>query len=77
MSDDDLKKLSTSKQEWRNNLKEGDKVDVSVIGDEKQKTKGWVQGVIERINGEILSIMFPDLPADFDCDYAKWSTDIA
>jgi len=41
MSDDDLKKLSTSKLEWRNTLKVGDKLDVNIIGDEKNKTKGW------------------------------------
>ena len=77
MTEDDLKKLSTSKQEWRNNLKVGDKLDVSLYSGEKQKVKGCVQGVIQRVGGEILSIVFPDLPEEFDGDFAKWSTDIA
>lgn len=77
MSDDDLKKLSTSKQEWRNDLKVGDKLDVNIIGDEKNKTKGWAQGVIERISNEVLTLIFPDLPTDYDQDIASWSTDIA
>lgn len=49
MSDDDLKRLSTSRQTWRNDLKVGDKIDINILGDDKGKTKGWVQGEIEQI----------------------------
>ena len=52
-------------------------IDVKVLGDDKDKTKGWVRGQVERISGDMLSVIFPDLPVDFDCDIDKWSTDIA
>ena len=42
MSDDDLKKLSTSRQVWRESLKAGDRVDININADDKDKIKGWV-----------------------------------
>ena len=77
MSDDDLKRLSTSRQAWRQALKVGDQVDVKVSGDDKDKATGWAQGRITRVEGELLSVVFPELPADFDRDIAVWSTDVA
>jgi len=62
---------------WRAELKAGDMIDVNAIGDDKEKTKGWVQARIERAEGEILSLVFPDLTTDFDTDVPRWSTDIA
>lgn len=77
MSNDDLRRLSTSRQTWRSALKVGDQVDVKVSGDEKDKTSGWAQACITRIEGELLSVVFPELPTDFDRDVAVWSTDVA
>ena len=48
-----------------------------VVADDKDKTKGWCQARIERINGELLSLVFPDLTSDFDCDLPAWSVEIA
>jgi hypothetical protein len=44
MSDEDLKRMSTSRQTWRNELQVDDIIDVKIIGDDKDKTKGWVRG---------------------------------
>lgn len=77
LSDDDLQRLSASRQTWRAELKAGDMVDVNLVADDKDKVKGWVQGRIERAEGEILSLVFPELPADFDTDLPRWSTDLA
>lgn len=77
MSNDDLKRLSTSRQTWRSALKVGDQVDVKVSGDDKDKATGWAQGHVTRVEGELLSVVFPELPTDFDRDIAVWSTDVA
>ena len=77
LSDDDLKKLSTSKQTWRQQLKAGDQVDVLINGDDKEKTKGWCQARVERVDGELLSLVFPDLTSDHDLDLPAWSVEIA
>lgn len=45
--------------------------------DDKQKSRGWVQCRIDRVEGDILSLVFPDLPTDWDADYDRWSTDLA
>ena len=72
-----MKRLSTSRQAWRDELKPGDQVDINVMGDDKDKVKGWVQARVERAEGEVLSLIFPELPADFETDMPRWSTDIA
>lgn len=77
MSDDDLKRLTTSRQTWRNDLVVGAKVDVNSVADAKEKTKGWLQGTIERVEGDLLSVVFPELPVEFDRDIDRWSTDVA
>ena len=77
MSDDDLKKLATSRQQWRKELKVGDSLDVNIDGDDKQKVKGWVQGRIERIEGDLLSLTFPFLPTEYDMDIERYSVDLA
>ena len=67
MSDEDLQKMSTAGQAWRQALKPGDKIDVRIDGDEKtQKVKGWVQGQVDSIQGERVNIIFPDLPEEYD-----------
>lgn len=63
MTEDDLKRLSTSRQLWREDLKEGDQIDINVMADDKDKIKGWVQARIDRAEGEILSLVFPELPS--------------
>ena len=50
---------------------------MKLSGDDKDKATGWCQGRITGIAGELLSVSFPDLPADFDRDIAVWSTDVA
>mmetsp|Transcript_393 Transcript_393/g.548 ORF Transcript_393/g.548 Transcript_393/m.548 type:complete len:291 (-) Transcript_393:8442-9314(-) len=77
MSEDELKSMATQRQTWRKDLKVGDRVDVNVDGDNKFKTKGWVQGEIERISGDILSIVIPELPPSFDLDIDRWSINLA
>jgi len=77
MSDDDLKRLATSRQLWRKDLKQGDSVDVNIWSDDKQKVKGWVQGRVERVEGDLLSIVFPHLPVEYDMDMERWSIDLA
>ena len=33
------------------------------MADDKDKIKGWVQARIDRAEGEILSLVFPELPS--------------
>ena len=77
LSEEELKRLSTSRQEWRKDLKEDDKIDVYIVADDKDKVHGWVQGQIDSVNGDSLSIVLPDLPPDYDVELDRWSTDIA
>lgn len=77
MSEDELKNLATRRQTWRQTVKVGDKIDVNIDGDNKLKTKGWVQGEVERISGDIFSIMIPDLPPNYDLDIDRWSINLA
>lgn len=49
LSDEDIKRLATSRQAWRGALKQGDRVDFKIVADEKKKTKGWVQAVIASV----------------------------
>ena len=77
MSDDDLKKLSTSRQTWRAALKPGDDVDVCVMGDNRGgKVKGWQQAKVERVDGEYVHVTFPHFPADWTAAIETWSTDL-
>ena len=55
----------------------GDQLDVNMVCDDKQKIKGWVQATITRIEGDLLSLVFPELTVDYDHDLERWSTDIA
>ena len=55
----------------------GDRIDINIVGDEKDMTKGWCQALIERVQGEYLSVIFPELPAEHDMNIPYWSTDIA
>ena len=64
LSEEELKNLSTSRQEWRKELKEGDKIDVNIVADDKDKVRGWVQGEIAAVNENNFSVIFPDLPKD-------------
>jgi hypothetical protein len=51
---------------------------VKIDGDEKvQKIKGWVQGKVESIEGEMVNIIFPELPEDYDHAQPIWTQDIA
>lgn len=75
-SEQDLKSLATHHQIWRKELQMGDKVDVNIGGDDKSKTTGWVQGKIVDISGDKLSIEFPDLPPQHDCDTDRWSINL-
>ena len=78
MSNEELQKLSTANQVWRQQLKPGDGIDVKIDGDEKvQKIKGWVQGQVESIEGEMVNIIFPELPEDYDHAQPIWTQDIA
>ena len=51
---------------------------MKIDGDEKvQKIKGWVQGQVESIEGEMVNIIFPELPEDYDHAQPIWTQDIA
>jgi hypothetical protein len=77
ITDDELKRLKTIRQKWRADLIVGTWVDVHITGDDKQKSQGWVQAKIERVDNDVLSLIFPQLPVDYDCDMDRWSTEIA
>ena len=48
-----------------------------INADDKQKIQGWAQAKIERVDNDLLSLVFPYLPVETDCDIDRWSTDIA
>ena len=74
MSDEELQKMSTASQTWRKQLKAGDSVDVRIDGDEKtQKIKGWVQGEVENIEGEMVYLKFPEMPENYDHALPIWT----
>jgi len=50
---------------------------VHINADDKQKIQGWAQAKIERVDNDLLSLVFPHLPVETDCDIDRWSTDIA
>ena len=78
MSDEDLQRMSTANQTWRQALKPGDNIDVRIDGDMKcQKIKGWVQGQVDSIKGERVHIIFPELPEEYDHSQPIWTLDIA
>lgn len=64
-------------QVWRQQLKVGDQVDVKIDSDLNKKHKGWVQATVVGIEGEMLNLSFPELPAEYDHDLPAWTTDIA
>lgn len=66
MSETDLKRLASSheSQAWRKTLIVGGMVDVNIEADDRHKLKGWVQAKIERVEGDLLSLIFPGLPLD-------------
>lgn len=77
MTDDELKRLATSRQTWRTELKVGDRVDVQVVADDKQKVTGWLQATIVADEDDILSLEFSESSAEFDTQKDRWSTDLA
>jgi hypothetical protein len=76
MSDEDIQNLTTKTQVWRNDLKLGDKVDVRVCGDNKNKAYGWLQGEIDGVEDDFISIIFPKISSDFDQVVSRWSNDL-
>ena len=76
MSEQELVELTTKTQKWREEMKVGDMVDVYTVGDEKNKTHGWMQGQINGIEGDDISVIFPKSPSDFDLIISRWSNKI-
>lgn len=62
----DLQTMRTSKQEWRNHLKENDSVDVYVKADDRSTLHGWMQGKIHNIVADTLFVEFPNSLKAYD-----------
>ena len=89
MTVEDMDKVRTGRETWRESLKAGDRVDVRIPLDDKKQQMGWVQARIELItenldselndeeNGRYLTLICPELPASYDIIKDKWSTDVA
>jgi len=77
IDNEELKRLRTVQQAWRKDLKQGDKVDALVVADEKGRLTGWLQAVIEHVDGDTLSLVFPDSASGYDKTYNRWSTEVA
>ena len=52
-------------------------VDVYTVGDEKNKTHGWMQAEINGIDDDDISVIFPKSSSDFDHVVNRWSNKIA
>lgn len=76
MSEEDLIEITTKTQVWRKELKVGDKVDVQVVGDDKKKTQGWLQGEISEVEDDLLSVIFPKSTPDYDTSVSRWSNNL-
>ena len=75
--DEELRKLRTSNQDWRKELKVGDKIDVYTKADERGRLYGWLQGDIVKVDGDILSVEFPESSNMYDRAIDRWSSDVA
>ena len=72
MSEEELIDLTTKHQAWRNDIKEGDKVDVHVKT-MNQKVSGWLQGTIDAIEKDDVNVVFLDSNREFDGQISRWS----
>ena len=78
MPEIELQKMRTHGQEWRKDLKAGDRIDCFVKCDEKSKQFGWMQGLIVSVNldGDSLNVEFPESSCIYDGIVDRWSTNI-
>jgi len=77
MSEDELRRIITTPQVWRKDLKAGMQVDVQIYADEKKKMMGWLQGTITADNGDILSIEFPEADPAYNMQIDRWDINLA
>jgi hypothetical protein len=75
----ELWKKCTQKEKWRNELKEGDMVDVLVKADDRSRLKGWMQGKITATfddDKDSIRVEFPDSVQFYDTKVSRWSMDV-
>ena len=62
----ELQSMRTSKQEWRNDIKADDMLDVFVKADERSRLHGWIQGKVASVIADSLFVEFPDSLKSYD-----------
>ena len=72
MSEEELINITTKHQDWRNDIKVGDQVDVHVKTI-NQKVSGWLQGTIDAIENDDINVVFPNSNREFDGQISRWS----
>ena len=77
ISEDELQKIKTKHQAWRNDIKEGDKLDICIKYDDKSKLVGWAQATVKEIRDDDMDIQFDHINQEYDGTLSRWSTFIA
>ena len=77
ISDEELKKIRTSHQHWRKEIKQDDKLDVCIRADEKSSITGWAQATVKEVKEDELTLEFDLTTPDYDGVINRWSTYIA
>ena len=77
ISEDELQKIKTKHQAWRNDIKEGDKLDICIKYDDKSSLLGWAQATVKEIRDDDMDIQFDYINQEYDGTLSRWSTFIA
>ena len=90
MTLEDMDRVKTGQEKWREDLKEGSEVDLRILLDEKSQTYGWVQARVEMVRkgindrlsdntnqGQFLTLACPELPPSYDTIKHRYSCDLA
>ena len=72
-----MKKIATTGQTWRADLKVGDMVDVLTRADERCTHKGWMQAKIVEAYDEALRLEYVDTSDWFDCHIDRNAVELA